>query len=196
MLLAGPGVERGLLGPREAGRIWERHVLNCAVAAELVPPAARVADVGSGAGLPGIVLAIARPDLRMDLIEPLLRRVRFLAEVVADLRLANVGVLRGRAETHAARGAYDCVVARAVAPLERLAAWAAPLLCPGGALLAWKGETAAAELTAARTALAGFGLADAGLRTLGRGVVEPPVTVIVARRAGTRRAPARARSPR
>lgn len=102
-LLAGPGVERGLLGPREVDRIWERHLLNCAAIAELLEPGERAADIGSGAGLPGIVLAIVRPDLQLVLVEPLLRRSDFLREVVGELRLKNVDVVRGRAEDRSVR---------------------------------------------------------------------------------------------
>ncbi len=130
-LLVGPGVERGLLGPREAARIWSRHVLNCAVLAELLPATARVVDVGSGAGLPGLAVAIARPELRVDLVEPLLRRAEFLAEAVASLELGDrVRVIRGRAEEPGvlrAVGQADWVTARAVAPLDRLVRWCLPL---------------------------------------------------------------------
>src|SRR3954466_11675743 len=144
--LAGPGVERGLIGPREVERLWDRHVLNCAVVAELVPESAEVIDVGSGAGLPGIVLAIMRTDLSVTLLEPLLRRTVFLQECVDLLGLPNVVVRRARAEEAADEFAADIVTARAVAPLERLAGWALPLLRPGGELLALKGERAAVEL--------------------------------------------------
>ena len=132
--LAGSGVERGLIGPREAPRVWERHVLNCAVVAELMPEGARVVDVGSGAGLPGIPLALARPDLHVVLLEPLARRVDWLREVVADLALP-VEVQRGRAEDADVRRRWegaDVVTARAVAPLHRLAGWCLPLLRIGG----------------------------------------------------------------
>ena len=123
--------------------MWDRHILNSAVLAELVPAGASVIDLGSGAGLPGIPLALARPDLAMTLLEPLLRRVTFLNEVVADLSL-DVRVTRGRAEDSTLRAGV--VVARAVAPLDRLARWAGPLLTPGGELLALKGESAEAEV--------------------------------------------------
>lgn len=156
--LTGPGIERGLLGPREAERVWTRHVLNCAALASLVPVGATVADVGSGAGLPGVPLLLARPDLQLTLIEPLQRRVGFLHEVQANLPLPFV-VVRGRAdEVHAT---FDCVVSRAVAPLDRLAGWCAPLLGAGGVLLAIKGSSAPAELAAHEPALRGLGLQQA-----------------------------------
>jgi len=149
-LLTGPGVERGLVGPREPERIWDRHLLNCAALAPLLPDDARVVDVGSGAGLPGLALAIRRPDLYVDLVESLRRRTDFLAEVVGELGLSDrVRVVRGRVEDPAvidAVGSADWVTARAVAPLDRLVAWCLPLLRPGGSLLALKGARAAEEL--------------------------------------------------
>lgn len=166
-LLAGAGVERGLLGPREAPRLWERHLLNSAAVAELLPPGACVVDLGSGAGLPGVVLAAVRPDLQLVLLEPLLRRAAFLEEVVEALRLPNAVVRRGRAEELAGGrlagpgvppdGLVDAVVARAVAPLDRLAGWALPLLRAGAPLLAIKGASAGQELDAAQPALTSAG---------------------------------------
>jgi len=153
-LLATDGVTRGLIGPREAPRLWERHVLNCAAVGEAVPTAASVADLGSGAGLPGLVLAIARPDLSVTLVEPLLRRTSFLDEVVAGLHLDNVVVRRGRAEELHGKERFDVVTARALAPLDRLLGWGLPLVAPGGVLLAMKGSSAAAEIEAASTVLA------------------------------------------
>ena len=141
-LLAGAGTERGVIGPREVPRLWARHLLNSAVIGELVPAGARVIDVGSGAGLPGVPLALARPDVEVVLLEPLARRVAFLEEAVAGL--ANVSVVRGRAEeghTRRALGLADVVTARAVAPLDRLAGWCLPLVKPGGTLLALKGAS-------------------------------------------------------
>ena len=144
-LLATIGVERGLIGPRETDRLWERHVLNSAAMAELVPPGATVVDVGSGAGLPGIPLALRRPDLRVTLLEPLLRRSVFLTEVVEALGLGDrVAVVRGRAEDH--DGTYDAVVSRALAPLPRLLGWCLPLAGPRGAVLALKGQSAEDEV--------------------------------------------------
>jgi 16S rRNA (guanine527-N7)-methyltransferase len=145
--LTGEGVRRGLVGPHEAERIWPRHLINCAVVAALVGPDARVVDLGSGAGLPGIVLAIARPDLRIVLVESLHRRAVFLTEVVEHLGLSNVTVRRARAEELAGAGLDgDIVTARAVAPAARLCRWAAPLLSPSGCLLAIKGEGVMDEL--------------------------------------------------
>jgi 16S rRNA (guanine527-N7)-methyltransferase len=176
-LVAGAGVERGLVGPREVPRLWERHLLNCAVLTELIAQGAHVADVGSGAGLPGIVLALARPDLRVQLIEPLLRRATFLSEVVEDLGLTDVDIVRDRAELLEGR-AFDVVTARAVAPLEKLLRWTLPLLRPGGAVLALKGSSAGAELEAARPVLARWPVSDAELLTIGVGVLEVPATVV------------------
>ena len=178
-LLAGAGVERGLLGPREAPRLWERHLLNCAGLSELIAPGELVADLGSGAGLPGLVLAALRPDATFVLVEPLLRRATFLEEAVAELGLRTVVVRRARAEELSRTLSVDVVTARAVAPLERLAGWALPLLRPGGRLLALKGERADAELAMAGDALRRAGARDAAvvevgaerLRTAARGVV-------------------------
>ncbi|TDE12608.1 16S rRNA (guanine(527)-N(7))-methyltransferase RsmG [Jiangella asiatica] len=178
-LLAGPGIERGLLGPREAPRLWDRHILNSAVLAELVEPGLRVADVGSGAGLPGIPLAIARPDLEMVLIEPLLRRSEFLTEAVQRLRLESVTVLRSRAEDVTPSATFDVVAARAVAPMERLAGWTLPLLRPGGLLLAMKGESVSEELRDSAASLARMGATSWRVEVAGTGVVEPVARVAV-----------------
>jgi 16S rRNA (guanine527-N7)-methyltransferase len=151
-ILASRGVDYGLIGPREADRLWERHVLNSAAISELVPQAAGVIDVGSGAGLPGLPLAILRPDLRVTLLEPLLRRTRFLERAVEELDLSGrVSVIRGRAEEHRRR--YEVVTARAVAPLTRLVPWCAPLRQARGAILALKGSSAAAEVASAAAEL-------------------------------------------
>lgn len=144
-LLCTWGIERGMIGPREADRIWERHLLNCASLAPLIPADARVVDLGSGAGLPGIPLAISRPDLTICLLEPLLRRVRFLEDCLAELSLPQVSVHRGRAQ-EAPVGDADVVVVRAVAALEALAAMSGRLLKRPGTLLALKGEGAADEM--------------------------------------------------
>lgn len=142
--LATDGIERGLIGPREVPRLWERHLVNCAVVLPRVAQGATVADVGSGAGLPGMVWAIARPDLAMTLIEPLQRRCVFLQEVVDELALTNVTVLNARAED--VHDTYAVVTARAVAPLAKLARWCMPLVAPGGELLALKGRSAQDEV--------------------------------------------------
>ena len=185
-LLTSTGVERGLLGPREASRIWERHLLNCAVIAELLPRAARVVDIGSGAGLPGIPLACARPDLRIDLVEPMARRVTFLDEAVGALGLAErVSVVRGRAKEravvhHLAPVAW--VTARAVAPLDRLAAWCLPLLKPGGHLVALKGRHAAQELDEHRDTISRLGGVDEHVVLCGVDLLASPTTVVMIRR--------------
>lgn len=150
-ILADRGVDWGLIGPREVDRLWERHVLNSAALNELIPDGSAVADVGSGAGLPGIPLAVLRPDLSVTLIEPLLRRYTFLTQVVDELGTTNAHVVRTRAEDH--RATYDVVVARALAPLHRLIGWCGPLRAPGGVILALKGSSAAAEVAAAATQL-------------------------------------------
>lgn len=180
-MLAGPGVERGLIGPREVPRLWQRHLMNCAVVEELIPEGAEVIDLGSGAGLPGIVLGILRRDLSVTLLEPLLRRTIFLRECVESLDLSNVTVCRGRAEDMRGTLAADIVTARAVAPLARLAGWALPLLRPGGCLLALKGEQAAAELEAASPELAKLGKQRpcvADVIRVGAGKVDPATTVV------------------
>lgn len=183
-LLAGPGVERGLLGPREAERLWDRHLLNSAAVAELIDPGERIVDIGSGAGLPGIPLAIARPDLRVALLEPLLRRSEFLNEVVAELGLA-VEVVRGRAEERWVRdrlGETDVAVSRAVAALDKLTNWSMPLLRPGGRMVAIKGERAPDEVREHRRVMAASGAVDVRVVTCGASYLRPPATVVLARR--------------
>ena len=164
--LAGAGVERGLIGPREAPRLWHRHVVNCAVLADVVPARADVADIGSGAGLPGVVLAIARPDLSVTLIEPLARRATFLSEVVDELRLGNVEVLRERAEGVHGRH-FDVVTSRAVAPLPRLLGWSMPLVAAEGAMVALKGSSVRDEVEAAAADLRRLKCADPEVLVLG-----------------------------
>jgi 16S rRNA (guanine527-N7)-methyltransferase len=166
-LLATDGVVRGLIGPREAPRLWDRHLLNCAVLGEAVPQDSSVCDVGSGAGLPGLVLAIARPDVRVTLVEPLLRRTTFLDEVVAALSLTNVEVVRGRADALHGQRTFDVVTSRAVAPLERLLLWSMPLVAPHGALVAMKGSTVAEEIEIARPVLATWRCAEPEVMVLG-----------------------------
>ena len=159
-LLATAGVERGLIGPREAPKLWDRHVLNCLALAPLVAEGASVADLGSGAGLPGLVLAIGRPDLSITLVEPLLRRTVFLQEVVDELALDQVTVVRARAEERHGHARFDAVTARALAPLSRLIGWGMPLVAPAGALLAMKGSSASEEIRAAASALRAQRCAD------------------------------------
>ena len=173
-ILATDGVERGMIGPREVPRLWDRHVLNSVVVVPRVPQAATVADVGTGAGLPGVVWAIARPDLSMTLIEPLLRRVRFLEEVVTSLGLTNVRIVRARAEE--VDETFGIVTARAVASLEKLARWCMPLVAPGGALLALKGRTASEEVSRSRRTLGRLGATSVQVRTYGD--LEVPTTVV------------------
>lgn len=190
-MLAGPGLTRGLIGPREADRLWERHMLNSAVLGELLTGGLQVLDVGSGAGLPGIPLALARPDLTVVLLEPMARRVVWLQEVVAELGLP-VRVHRGRVEEAGIRaelGRWNVVTARAVAPLGRLASWCLPLVVPDGRLLAVKGARAAEE--AARDALAvrSAGGAAVDIVQCGAAVVRPPTTVVVVRRSAQGVAP-------
>ncbi|MFJ9946370.1 16S rRNA (guanine(527)-N(7))-methyltransferase RsmG [Kitasatospora sp. NPDC091207] len=177
-LLATAGVQRGLIGPREVPRLWDRHVLNCAVLAELLPPGSTLCDVGSGAGLPGIPVALARPDVSVTLLEPLLRRTTFLEEVVRELGLENVTVLRGRAEEMVGKLAVDVVTARAVAPLDRLAGWGMPLLRPHGQMLALKGDSAEQELADSRAGLAKLGAVEWTVISVGEGTLETSTRVI------------------
>jgi 16S rRNA (guanine527-N7)-methyltransferase len=177
--LASRGIDHGLIGPREADRLWERHILNSAAVSGLVPSDARVVDVGSGAGLPGLPLAILRPDLQVTLLEPLLRRTQFLDDVIEDLRLTDrVRVVRGRAEEHHER--YDVVTARALAPLQRLIPWCAPLRLAQGTILALKGSSAAEEVRAARGELRKAGLRAEVLTRRAHPSVDPAVVVRLA----------------
>ena len=177
--LATTGAERGLIGPREVPRIWDRHLLNCVALAELVPPDIELADVGSGAGLPGLPIAIARPDVTVYLVEPLLRRVVWLREVVLELGLANVEIIRSRANAVAETGrVFDVVTARAVAPLPGLLGLCLPLVRPGGELLAMKGDSAAEELIEAEPTLKQLGAVEWSVALCGQGVLTTPTTVV------------------
>jgi 16S rRNA (guanine527-N7)-methyltransferase len=175
-ILRSTGVEWGLLGFREAGRLWDRHILNSAALSGLIAPDSAVADVGSGAGLPGIPLAILRLDLRMTLIESLLRRSTFLTQTVAELQIADrVEVIRSRAEDH--HETYDVVVARALAPLARLIGWCNPLRAPGGVILALKGSSVADEVAAAERQLEAAHLGVEVLEARPHPCVEPATVV-------------------
>ena len=180
-ILATRGVEQGLIGPREVPRLWDRHLLNCAVVAELVDQRCRtLVDIGSGAGLPGVVLAMVLPEVAVTLLEPMERRCRFLTECLTELDLANVTVLRGRAEEAAVQAAVraDVATARAVAPLSRLAELAAGLVRPGGMVLAIKGRTAVDELKDAGPVLRRIGARSAEVVRVGQGKVVPATTVV------------------
>jgi 16S rRNA (guanine527-N7)-methyltransferase len=185
-LLATDGVEHGLLGPAERDRVWSRHLVNSAVVAELVPEGARVVDVGSGAGLPGLAIACRRPDLRVDLVEPMQRRVDFLTAAVAALGLdAQVRVVRGRAESpDVVRdvGRAEWVTARAVAPLGRLVGWCLPLVRPGGRLLAIKGARADEEVEGDEAVVRAAGGVVETIAHCGDGLVADPVRVVIVRR--------------
>lgn len=179
--LATTGSARGFIGPREVPRLWDRHILNCAVIGEVMPEGATVADIGSGAGLPGIPLALARPDLKITLIEPLLKRSVYLAEIKAELGLDNVTVIRGRAEEKSVRtdlGKVDIVTSRAVAPLGRLAGWSLPLARIGGAMIAMKGSSVAEEIErdAADIKRAGGGVSE--VIRVGEELLSEPTTLI------------------
>lgn len=181
-LLATEATVRGLIGPREVPRLWERHLLNCAVITDLIPEGSTVCDIGSGAGLPGIALAIRRPDLRVTLVEPLLRRTTFLELAVSTMELTNVSVHRGRAEElhgepDAGQG-FDVVTSRAVAPMDRLSRWSLPLVAPGGLFLAMKGASAQTELDASAGVIAKLGGVDPEVVTVGGEWLTPPVTVV------------------
>ena len=176
-MLATRGVEHGLIGPHEVPRLWDRHLLNCAVVAELIDSRpATLVDIGSGAGLPGIVLAMLRPKLSVILLEPMERRCRFLIDCVAELGLDNASVLRARAQDAVLRA--DVATARALAPLDRLAELAVGLVRPGGMVLAIKGQSAADELKKARPVLKRLGVRGAKVVRAGQGKVDPATTVV------------------
>nr|WP_203590354.1 16S rRNA (guanine(527)-N(7))-methyltransferase RsmG [Streptomyces sp. SID13031] len=189
-LLATEGTLRGLIGPREVPRLWDRHLLNCAVLERLIPEDSTVADIGTGAGLPGIVLALVRPDLQVALVEPLLRRTTFLEEAVELLGCTNAEVVRARAEDlipgrrsaveGAARGKapYDVVASRAVAPLGKLAGWCLPLTVEGGLMLAMKGASAEEELDASEAELEALGAEEWHVHQLGVDELAQPTTVV------------------
>lgn len=177
-LLATDGIVRGLIGPREVPRLWDRHLLNCAVVTDAIDEGATVCDIGSGAGLPGLVMAIRRPDLEVTLVEPLLRRTTFLDEAVMKLGLMNVAVVRARAEEVHGISRYDVVTARAVAPLDKLSRWALPLVRTGGEFLAMKGSSAQAEVDAARAVIERQHGVFRDILDVGTDVVDPPVRLV------------------
>jgi 16S rRNA (guanine527-N7)-methyltransferase len=180
-VLADAGIVRGLLGPREAERLWDRHLLNSAVVAELIPDDAWLIDVGSGAGLPGIPIALANPSLHVLLLEPLARRFAFLEEVVAELELSDrVSVMRGRAPDAVLQLPFlaDFALARAVAPLERLVSWTMPVVQLGGSLLALRGERAEQELQEAGPGLARYGAGAPEVVEIGGDLLGTPVRVV------------------
>ena len=180
--LAAHGEERGLIGPLEPPRLWNRHILNSAIAASLFPAGGRVADVGSGAGLPGLVLAIARPDVQWILIEPMERRVAWLNEQQHDLGLDNVEVIRGRGEEWKQGPVLDAVTARAVSALRTLIPLTAPLLRSGGELILLKGANAENEIAAAEKAIRKYKLSDVRVEIVGEGVIAEPTRVLRATR--------------
>jgi 16S rRNA (guanine527-N7)-methyltransferase len=172
------GEERGLIGPLEPPRLWTRHILNSAVAAPMFPASGRVGDVGSGAGLPGLVLAIARPDVWWVLIEPMERRVAWLQEQVEALGLDNVEVSRARGEEWKQGAVLDAVTARAVSALRTLIPLTAPLVRDGGELILLKGANAANEITAAEKVIRKYKLTDVRVEPVGEGVIDEPTRVI------------------
>lgn len=178
-ILKREGDTRGLLGPRELEIVWDRHILNCLTLVELIPLNSTVADIGSGAGLPGIVLAIARPDLAVTLVEPTLRRVEFLNETKAELNLENLSIIQGRAEDLIKGQKFEIVTARAVAPMKKLLNLCLPLLNPGGYLLALKGEKANIELTEALEQISKWNATSLGVVKLGLEINTQATAVVV-----------------
>ena len=195
-LLSDTGVSHGLVGPREVPILWERHILNCAVAHEAFPEAVELVDVGSGAGLPGVALAIARPDLRVHLVEPMLRRTNWLTATIDQLGLTNCTVHRGRAEELHGVLAMPYATARAVARIDKLARWSFPLLRDGGVLVALKGSRAQEELSSQEAALRRLGMVDAAVRTYGEGLLEVPTVALELTVGGGRRGPVEGRARR
>lgn len=177
-LLATDGVLRGLIGPREVPRLWERHLVNCGLLAEALDGNLDVADIGSGAGLPGLVLALARPDLRVSLVEPLLRRTNFLSEAVERLGADNVEVIRSRAEDLHGRRDFDVVTSRAVAPLARLARWSLPLVRAGGEMVAMKGLSVDDEARDAAATVSELGGRTPVIEVYGANWVDPPMRAL------------------
>lgn len=177
-LLAREGVLRGLIGPREVPRLWDRHLINCARLGRAIGDDLDVCDIGSGAGLPGLVLALSRPDLQVTLVEPLLRRTTFLEEAVAHLELPNVEVVRARAEELHGKREFSVVTSRAVAPLERLLGWSMPLVRQGGELVAMKGSSVREEIAAAEKGLKKYGAGRVTVEEYGAELVDRPTIVV------------------
>lgn len=193
-ILADTGVSHGLIGPREVPILWDRHILNCAVAHEAFPEGVAVVDVGSGAGLPGLALAIVRPDLHLHLVEPMLRRTTWLSTTIDELGLSNCTVHRGRAEEFNGVLTAPYATARAVARIDKLARWTFPLLADDGTLVALKGESAAQELAAEEKVLRRLGMTSARVVTFGAGLLPVPTTTLqltVGARPAAKRGPAR-----
>jgi 16S rRNA (guanine527-N7)-methyltransferase len=182
-LLKKEGDKRGLIGPKDLEIIWDRHILNCLPLVEVIEENLSLADIGSGAGLPGIVLAIVRSDLKITLIEPMARRVEFLTEAIEHLNLKNVEIFHGRAEELAGKAKFDIVTARAVAPLEKLIKLAMPLLRPRGLLLALKGEKAQLELNEALAQIAKSNATSLGVVKLGL-EIDTTISVVVIKAGG------------
>ena len=176
--LANFGEELGLIGPLELPRLWVRHILNCAIIAPLLTADAVVGDVGSGAGLPGLVLAIARPDVELVLIEPMERRVAWLNSQVSELGLDNVTVLRERAEDVRIGEGFDQVTARAVSALKTLIPLTVPLVRSGGEIVVMKGKSAEAEVEAASRQIKTYRLHNLEILTLGEGVLTEVTRVV------------------
>jgi 16S rRNA (guanine527-N7)-methyltransferase len=177
-ILADTGVSHGLIGPREVPILWDRHILNCAVAHEAFPEGAAVVDVGSGAGLPGLALAIVRPDLHLHLVEPMLRRTNWLSVTIGELGLDNCTVHRGRAEEFAGVLSAPYATARAVARIDKLARWTFPLLADGGSLVALKGGSAAEELAAEEKVLRKLGMTSSRVVSYGADLLPVATTTL------------------
>lgn len=182
-LLAAEGELRGLIGPRELPRLWTRHLLNSSAVASFVPTGARFADIGSGAGFPGVVVAIMREDLDVHLVEPMDRRTTWLEYVANELSLENITVVRARAEELHGTVSFDAVSARAVAALKKLVPWTAPLIAPGGRLVALKGERAAMEVDEAAKVLRKHKLSDAVVHEVVVEGTDEPTRVVTAQKA-------------
>lgn len=175
--LATTAAQRGFIGPKEVSRLWSRHILNCAVISEAFEEGLNIADIGSGAGLPGVPLAIARPDLNITLIEPLLKRSTYLSEIKEEFSLDNVTVIRGRAEEQP-KGGFDVVTSRAVAPLGKLAGWSLPLVKKGGAMVAMKGSSVSEELERDAEQISRAGGGEGEIFTVGGSALGEPTTLI------------------